>query len=174
LHENRSGHADIEAFREAAHGHAHAAFAGARELVMNAVTFVAEDKTNFGNVAEIFGKKLAHGVRRDKLVTTRRQCVECAFAFGIRTNMHPLLGPSRDLTCREKPLASAFDDVQSLNAESIARSQDGCSVVRVVRCVHQNRDGVEALRKDRLEPGTTFIREKRVELANDGLLIEFT
>lgn len=140
---------------------------------MNAVAFVAEDETNPGNVTQIFGEKFTVRVRRDKLVSTCRQRFERRFAFRIGAYVDPLLGPARNFTCREKLDALSLDDMQPLHTKGITRTNDGGAIVRIVRGVHEDGDGIEALGKDAVETRTAFVRQERVEFPNDGLLVDF-
>ena len=139
---------------------------------MNAITLVAEDETNLGNVLQIIGQKLALRVRRDKLVTGCGKCLERAVTICIRAHVDPLLTASSDLTRREKLDATTLDDMQSLHAEGITRSKDGSSVVWIVRGIHQDGDTVEARAENSIETSSTLGREQRIEHTDDGLLIE--
>lgn len=174
LQKNCRGDADVEAFGEAAHRYANAAFASLGQLGMNAVPFVAEDETNLRKVPQIFRKEFAQGVRRDKLVTAGRERIEGAFAVGVRAYVDPLFRAAGDLSGSQKLDAGAFDDMQAMDAKGIARAQDGSTVVWIVGGVHENGDGIEALRKDGLEPGAAFVGQKGIELAHDDCVVEFS
>ena len=87
--------------------------------------------------------------------------------------MDPLFGATRDSSCREKLDARSLDDVKSLDTKSITGTNDGGAIVWIVRGVHEDSDGIEALGKHGFEASAAFVRQERVEFANDGVQIEF-
>src|SRR5262249_176808 len=83
----------------------------------------------------------------------------------------PALGAAGDRLRGEERLL-ALDDVQPLDAERVARSEDRAAVVRVVRRVHEDGDRVEPCGDLLAQASATRLAGELLQAAGDRGAVE--